>query len=57
MIYAESVDEVANQREKFQKKWKLKCATVITSLQEAGEELFTFTFTPCPTSLSARTLE
>jgi putative transposase len=46
MIYAASVDEVAKQREKFQKKWKLKCAAVIASLEEAGEELFTFTHFP-----------
>ena len=46
MIYAESVDEVAKQREKFQKKWKLKCAAVITSLEEAGDDLFTFTHFP-----------
>jgi transposase-like protein len=46
MIYAASVDEVAKQREKFQKKWKLKCAAVITSLEEAGDELFTFTHFP-----------
>jgi putative transposase len=46
MIYAASVDEVAQQREKFQKKWKLKCAAVIASLEEAGEELFTFTHFP-----------
>jgi putative transposase len=46
MIYAESVEEVAKQREKFQKKWKLKCAAVFTSLEEAGDELFTFTHFP-----------
>ena len=46
MIYAAGVDEVAKQREKFQKKWKLKCAAVIASLEEAGEELFTFTHFP-----------
>jgi transposase-like protein len=46
MIYAESVEEVAKQREKFQKKWKLKCAAVISSLEEAGDELFTFTHFP-----------
>lgn len=46
MIYAESVDEVTKQREKFQKKWKLKCAAVISSLEEAGDELFTFTHFP-----------
>jgi transposase-like protein len=46
MIYADSVDEVAKQREKFQKKWKLKCAAVLTSLEEAGDDLFTFTHFP-----------
>jgi putative transposase len=46
MIYAASADEVAQQREKFQKKWKLKCAAVFTSLEEAGDELFTFTHFP-----------
>lgn len=46
MIYAESVDEVSKQREKFQKKWKLKCPAVISSLEEAGDELFTFTQFP-----------
>jgi putative transposase len=46
MIYADSVDEVAKQREKFQKKWKLKCAAVFTSLEEAGDDLFTFTHFP-----------
>jgi putative transposase len=46
MIYAESVDEVNKQREKFAKKWKLKCAAVISSLEEAGDELFTFTQFP-----------
>jgi transposase-like protein len=46
MIYAETAQEVAKQREKFERKWKLKCAAVITSLEEAGEELFTFTQFP-----------
>jgi transposase-like protein len=46
MIYADSVAEVAKQREKFQKKWKLKCAAVLSSLEEAGDELFTFTHFP-----------
>src|SRR5204862_6973592 len=46
MIYADSVDEVAKQREKFQKKWKLKCAAVFISLEEAGDDLFTFTHFP-----------
>src|SRR5713101_2324816 len=34
------------QWEKFQKKWKLKCAAVIGSLEEAGDDLFTFTHFP-----------
>jgi len=46
MIYAESVDEVSKQRKRFEKKWALKCAAVITSLEEAGEQLFTFTHFP-----------
>ncbi len=46
MIYAESVDEITNQRQKFEKKWRLKCAAVISSLEEAGEQLFTFTRFP-----------
>jgi putative transposase len=46
MIYAESVDEITKQRQKFEKKWKLKCAAVLSSLEEAGEDLFTFTHFP-----------
>jgi putative transposase len=46
MIYAADADEVAKQRKKFEKKWALKCAAVITSLAEAGDELFTFTQFP-----------
>jgi putative transposase len=46
MIYADTGDEVARQRKKFQAKWKLKCPAVITSLEEAGEDLFTFTHFP-----------
>jgi putative transposase len=45
-IYGASVDEITKQREKFEKKWRLKCAAVISSLEEAGEELFTFTHFP-----------
>lgn len=45
-IYAESIDEITKQRAKFGKKWKLKCVAVITSLDQAGEELFTFTQLP-----------
>jgi transposase-like protein len=55
MIYAESVEEVAKQREKFQKKWKLKCAAVISSLEEAGDDLFTFTHFPASQWKALRT--
>jgi len=46
MIYAESVDEITTQRQRFEKKWKLKCPAVISRLEEAGEDLFTFTHFP-----------
>ena len=46
MIYAEDADEVATQRAKFRKKWKLKSAAVADSFDEAGDELFTFTRFP-----------
>lgn len=46
MIYAASVEEVKKQREKFEKKWALKCPPAIGSLNEAGENLFTFTHFP-----------
>jgi len=46
MIYAANVAEVTTQRAKFQKKWKLKCVAVFTSLEEAGDDLFTFTHFP-----------
>jgi putative transposase len=55
MIYAASADAVAQQREKFEKKWKLKCAAVISSLQEAGDELFTFTQFPASQWKALRT--
>lgn len=46
MVYADSADEVSKERKKFEKKWALKCAAVMTSLAEAGDELFTFTHFP-----------
>ncbi len=46
LIYAASIEEVSEQRKKFEKKWTGKCAAVIASLKEAGEELFTFTHFP-----------
>jgi transposase-like protein len=46
MIYADAAKQVAEQRASFRKKWRLKCAAVVDSLDEAGEQLFTFTKFP-----------
>jgi len=46
MVYAESAKLVTEQRGKFRAKWRLKCAAVVQSLDEAGEHLFTFTNFP-----------
>lgn len=46
MIYAETAEEVAKHRAKFCKKWRLKSVAVANSLEEAGDELFTFTTFP-----------
>jgi transposase-like protein len=46
MIYADAAKKVAEQRASFRKKWRLKCAAVVDSLDEAGEQLFTFTKFP-----------
>jgi len=40
MIYADSVKEIEARRKNFLRKWRLKCAAVATSLEEAGENLF-----------------
>jgi transposase-like protein len=42
MIYGETVTAVEQARARFLKKWKLRCAAVVESLNEAGDELFTF---------------
>jgi putative transposase len=42
MIYGESVAAVQKARGSFSKKWRLRCPAVIASLEEAGDELFTF---------------
>jgi transposase-like protein len=42
MIYAESAAHVQKARTAFIRKWKLRCPAVIVSLDEAGDELFTF---------------
>jgi len=42
MIYAESRQAVEAARAAFVRKWKLRSQAVVASLEEAGEELFTF---------------
>ncbi|MDQ3419353.1 MAG: IS256 family transposase [Acidobacteriota bacterium] len=42
MIYAESALAVQKARGSFTKKWRLRCPAVVASLEEAGDELFTF---------------
>jgi transposase-like protein len=42
MIYGETVTAVEQARARFTKKWRLRCPAVVESLEEAGNELFTF---------------
>lgn len=42
MIYAETAAAVEQARVRFLKKWRLACPPVAASLEEAGEQLFTF---------------
>ena len=42
MIYGETVTAVEQARTRFTKKWQLRCPAVVESLEEAGDELFTF---------------
>jgi transposase-like protein len=42
MVYAESAASVHKARAAFVRKWKLRCPAVISSFEEAGEDLFTF---------------
>jgi transposase-like protein len=42
MIYGDTVTAVEQARARFIKKWRLRCPAVVESLQEAGDELFTF---------------
>ncbi len=55
MIYAKTAKEVATRRKAFLRKWRVKCAAVATSLEEAGDRLFTFTRLPPEQWKSART--
>jgi putative transposase len=42
MVYADSREAVEQERARFLRKWRLRCKAVISSFEEAGEELFTF---------------
>jgi len=42
MIYAPTVSEVEQARTAFRRKWRLRCAAVLSSFEEAGDQLFTF---------------
>ena len=55
MIYARTTQEIEIRRRAFLRKWRLKCRAVAESLEEAGEQLFTFTRLPESQWKSART--
>jgi putative transposase len=55
MIYAATAKEIEQRRKAFLRKWRLKCRAVADSLEEAGEQLFTFTRLPTSQWKSART--
>jgi transposase-like protein len=42
MVYADSREAVEAERARFLRKWRLRCKAVVSSFEEAGEELFTF---------------
>ena len=42
MIYAKTAKDVEAKRKAFLRKWRLRCRPVASSLEEAGEKLFTF---------------
>jgi transposase-like protein len=42
MIYGKTAADVEKARIAFVKKWKLRCPAVVRSLDEAGDDLFTF---------------
>jgi putative transposase len=42
VVYAESREAVEHARASFVRKWRLRCKAVVSSLEEAGDELFTF---------------
>jgi transposase-like protein len=42
MVYAETREAVEQTRTSFLRKWRLRCKVVVSSFEEAGDELFTF---------------
>jgi transposase-like protein len=55
MIYAKTVADVQAKRKAFLRKWRLKCRAVAESLEEAGDQLFTFLRYPASQWKSLRT--
>jgi len=55
MIYADDAAAVLKARAAFQRKWKLRCPAVLTSFEEAGDELFTFLSFPASQWKALRT--
>ncbi len=55
MIYAETAKAVQDRRRAFLRKWRLRCPAVVTSLEQAGDRLFTFLRLPSSQWTSART--
>ena len=55
MMNAKAAAEVVVRRKAFLAKWKLRCRSVATSLEEAGERLFTFVRYPPEQWRSVRT--
>jgi putative transposase len=55
LMYAQTAGDVLARRNAFRAKWKLRCRPVATSLEEAGERLFTFVRYPPEQWRSLRT--
>jgi putative transposase len=55
MVHAKTATEVSARRKAFLAKWRLRCRPVATSLEEAGERLFTFVRYPPEQWRSLRT--
>jgi putative transposase len=57
MVHAKTATEVSARRKAFLAKWRLRCRPVATSLEEAGERLFTFLRYPPEQWRSLRTTD